>query len=225
MGQAIGDFLPAAVGIAISPIPIVAVVLMLVSARGRVNGPAFLLGWVIGVAGLGAIVLLVAGAIGGNENGQPAGWVSWLELGLGFALLYLALKQWRSRPRAGAESPTPKWMDAVDDFSPAKAVGAGVALSALNPKNLVLTIAGMAVIAEAGLPASEQAISLVVFTIIASIGAAVPVVLRFALGERSLEPLGRMKTWMAQNSAVIMTVLLVVIAAKVIGDAIAGLSG
>src|SRR5206468_3715984 len=39
MGQAIGDMLPAAVGVAISPLPIVAVVLTLVSARGRVNGP------------------------------------------------------------------------------------------------------------------------------------------------------------------------------------------
>ena len=35
MGQAIGDLLPAAVGVAISPLPIVAVVLMLVSERGR----------------------------------------------------------------------------------------------------------------------------------------------------------------------------------------------
>ena len=55
MGQAIGDLLPAAVGVAISPLPIVAVVLMLVSARGRANGPAFLIGWLVGVAGAGAV--------------------------------------------------------------------------------------------------------------------------------------------------------------------------
>ena len=36
--------LPAAVGVAISPIPIIAVVLMLVSTRGRSNGPAYLIG-------------------------------------------------------------------------------------------------------------------------------------------------------------------------------------
>lgn len=224
MGEAIGDFLPAAVGIAISPIPIVAVVLMLVSARGRANGPAFLAGWIAGIAGLGAVVLVAASAIGGSDDGQPASWVSWLKLALGLALLHLAYKQWRGRPRDGAEATTPKWMDAVDHFSPPKAAGAGFALSALNPKNLVLTIAGVAAIAEAGLPAGEQAVALAVFTVIASLGAAVPVVLFFALGERSAEPLGRLKTWMTQNSAVIMTVLLLVIGAKVVGDAIAGLS-
>ncbi len=63
MGQAIGEMLPAAVGVAISPIPIIAVVLMLVSPRGRVNGPAYLLGQISGVAVAGAMVLLVAGAV------------------------------------------------------------------------------------------------------------------------------------------------------------------
>ena len=224
MGQAIGEFLPAAVGIAVSPIPIVAVVLMLVSARARVNGPAFLAGWIVGVAGLGALLLVAAGAVGGDDDGQPASWVSWLKLVLGLALLVLALGQWRGRPRAGAQAPTPKWMDAVDHFTPVKAAGTAVALSAVNPKNLVLTIAGMAAIAGTGIPADEQAIALVVFTVIASLGAAVPVVLYFALGERSKEPLEGLKTWMARNNGVIMAVLLLVIGVKLIGDAISGLS-
>jgi threonine/homoserine/homoserine lactone efflux protein len=181
-------------------------------------------GWVAGVAGMGALLLLVAGAVGGQDDGQPAEWVSWLKLVLGAALLVLALKQWRGRPRAGVEPETPRWMDALDDFTPVKAAGTGVVLSALNPKNLILIVAGMAAIAQTGIPAGEQAIALAVFTLIASLGAAVPVIVSFALGERSAEPLGRLKAWMAHNSAVIMTVLLVVIGAKLIGDAIAGLS-
>jgi threonine/homoserine/homoserine lactone efflux protein len=224
VGQAIGDFLPAAVGIAISPIPIVAVVLMLVSARGRVNGPAFLLGWVVGVAGAGALLLVIANAVGAEEDGQPEDWVSWLKLLLGIGLLLLAARQWQGRPHEGVEAATPKWMGAVDHFTPAKAVGAGVVLSALNPKNLLLIVAGTAAIAQAGIPAGEQAIALLVFTLIASIGAVVPVVIYFALGDRAAEPLDRLKTWMAHNNAVIMAVLLLVIGVKLIGDAISGLS-
>src|SRR6185436_1746651 len=49
-GPGIGDFLPSAVGVAISPLPIVAVVLMLVTPRGRVNGPMFVVGWWVGLA-------------------------------------------------------------------------------------------------------------------------------------------------------------------------------
>jgi hypothetical protein len=68
VGQAIGDLLPAAVGVAISPLPIAAVILMLVSARGRANGAAFLAGWVVGVAGAGTILLLLAGGAGASEE-------------------------------------------------------------------------------------------------------------------------------------------------------------
>ena len=38
MGQAIGGSLASAIGIALSPLPIVAVVLMLTSRRAKVNG-------------------------------------------------------------------------------------------------------------------------------------------------------------------------------------------
>ncbi len=225
MGQAIGDFLPFAAGVAISPLPIVAVVLMLVSARGRVNGPMFLVGFVLGTAGVGAILLLIASRTDASEDGQPADWVSWLKLVLGVGLLLMALKQWRGRPHGDEEPVTPKWMGAIDSFTPPKAVGAGVVLSALNPKNLVLTIAGMAAIAQTGISGGEQAVALVVFTLIASIGVATPVVMYFALGERSAEPLDRLKTWMARNNGVIMAAILLVIGLKLIGDAISGLSG
>ena len=49
MADVAGEILVFAVGIAISPIPIIAVILMLFSARARINGPAFLLGWVAGI--------------------------------------------------------------------------------------------------------------------------------------------------------------------------------
>ena len=223
MGEAIGDLLPAAVGAAISPFPIIAVVLMLVSPRGRVNGPAFLVGWLVGVGLGGAILLALAGSASANDDGQPADWVSWLKLALGVLLLLLALKQWRGRPHGDEEPVTPTWMGELDSFTPAKAAGAGVALSVLNPKNLLLMVAGAAAIAQTGIPADEQAIAWIVFTLIASLGVATPIVIFFAVPDRSAELLGRLKTWMADNNAVIMAVILVVIGAKLIGDAISGL--
>jgi Sap, sulfolipid-1-addressing protein len=75
MGDAIGQMLPAAVGVAVSPLPIVAVVLMLVSRRGRVNGPVFVAGWLAGLAVIGAIVLSVSSGAGASDEGQPETWV------------------------------------------------------------------------------------------------------------------------------------------------------
>jgi threonine/homoserine/homoserine lactone efflux protein len=74
VAQAIGQMLPSAVGVAVSPLPIVAVVLMLVSRRGRANGAAFVLGWVLGLAIVGAIVLSVSGGAEASEGGEPATW-------------------------------------------------------------------------------------------------------------------------------------------------------
>jgi threonine/homoserine/homoserine lactone efflux protein len=223
VGQAIGDMLPAAIGVAISPIPIIAVVLMLVSPRGRVNGPAYLLGQIVGVAGAGAIVLLLAGGLG-DDSGDSSGSRTWLPLVLGIVVLGLAGKHWRGRPHEGEEPVTPKWMGAIDDFSPVKAFGAGIVLSALNPKNLILTIAGMAAIVAASVPADEEALALVVFTIIGSLGVAIPVVMYFALGDRAGPLLARLKEWMARHNAAIMAVILLLIGVKLVGDAIAGFS-
>jgi threonine/homoserine/homoserine lactone efflux protein len=224
MGKAIGEILPFAVGVAISPMPIVAVVLMLVTAKGRVNGPAFLGGWLVGIGAVGALLLLLASGGDAVENGAPATWVEWLKLVLGVLLLLVALRQWRGRPRGGEEPAAPRWMTALEGFGPIKAAGAGTLLSAVNPKNLLLIVAGATAIAETGISAGEQAVTLVVFVLIASLGVGAPVVLYFALGDGSRATLERLETWMARNNAVIMSVLLLVLSVKLIGDAIAGLS-
>ena len=77
MAKAIGESLPLAVGIALSPIPIIAVVLMLTSRRAKVNGPVFVLGWPVDLGAVAAIVLVQAGAGRGSKSGSPATWVSW----------------------------------------------------------------------------------------------------------------------------------------------------
>ena len=45
MGAAIGDVLGLAAGVAVSPLPIVAMILVLATPRGRANGSLFGLGW------------------------------------------------------------------------------------------------------------------------------------------------------------------------------------
>ena len=48
MGGVIGDLLPTALGVAISPVPIIAVILMLLAPRAKAASVGFLLGWVSG---------------------------------------------------------------------------------------------------------------------------------------------------------------------------------
>ena len=225
MGGAIGQFLPFAVGIAVSPLPIIAVVLMLATPRGRVNGPVFVLAGIIGLAAVGAVVIAAVGDNAEADGGGTPTWVSWLKLAVGVLLLLVGVRHWRERPRGDTPGELPGWLRALDEFGAAKAAGAGVALSALNPKNLLLAIAGATIIAQAGLTGGQEAGALAIFIAIGTIGVATPVVLSFAMGPRSRELLDPMKAWMARNTDVIMAVLVLIIGAKLIGDAISGFAG
>jgi threonine/homoserine/homoserine lactone efflux protein len=223
MNEAIGAILPLAVVVGLSPVPIIAVVLMIGTPRARANGLAFLIGWLGGLTLVGAVVLLVSGAIDASDDSEPATWVSVLVLVLGLLLILLALKQWRGRPRGDEDAALPKWMTTIDSFTPPKALGFGVLLSAVNPKNLMVTVAAAAAIAGTGIDAGQETIALAVFILIGTIGVGGPVVLYFALGERSRKLLDGIKSWMAANNAVIMSVITLVIGAKLLGDGISGL--
>lgn len=224
MADAIGQVLSLAVGVAISPVPIIAVVLMLATPRGRVNGPAFLGGWLLGLAVVGTIVVVVANGAGATDSdATPATWVSWLKIALGLLLVLVAVKQWRGRPRGAEEAALPGWMRTIDRFTPGRAVAMGAALSAINPKNLLLTVGAAAAIAQADVSTGDEVVALAVFIVIGTLGPAAPVLVSLFMGSRAREVLDEMKVWMAAHNAAIMAVLCLVIGAKLAGDGISGL--
>ena len=223
MGDAIGQSLSLAIGVALSPIPIIAVTLLLVTAHGRVSGSAFVLGWVLGLAVIGAIVLAVAGPADAAGDEGPATWVHVLKLALGALLILVAIRQWRSRPGAETESKSPRWMAAIEGFTPVKALGTGALLGGAYPKNTLLAVGAAAAIAQTGISGAQQAVAYAVFAIIGSIGVGMPVVLYFIMGERSREILERMKDWMSHNNEAVMAVLCLVIGTKLVGDGITGI--
>ena len=123
MGEAIGQLLPFAIGVTISPMPIVAMVLMLITPKARSNGFAFIAGWIVGVALAGAVALAILGPTSTSDDGTTASWTYWLKLVLGVALLGLAVKEWKARPAPDADVPMPKWMGMLDGFTAVKAAG------------------------------------------------------------------------------------------------------
>jgi len=224
MGQAIGQTLSFGVGVALSPMPIILVVLMLSTPKGRVTGLAFLSGWIIGLAVVGTTVLLLASAEDASEAGAPATWVSAVKIGLGILLLLLAVKEWRERPRSDAEPELPGWMTTVDKFSPAKSAGTAVLFGAIKPKNLILIIGAATAIAQTGASTASQAVALAVFVVVASAGVAVPLAIYFFTGDRATMILSGLRDWMTRENATIIAVICLIIGVKLIGDAIAALS-
>jgi Kef-type K+ transport system membrane component KefB len=96
VGQAIGDILPMAVGVALSPVPIIAIVLMLGTPRARSNGLAFALGWLVELSIAGGVMLALASGRAQEDGDEPATWVSVVKLL--FGLLFLLLAAHVARP-------------------------------------------------------------------------------------------------------------------------------
>ncbi len=194
MGSAIGQVLSFGVGVALSPVPIIAVVVMLATPDGRVNGPAFIAGWVFGLAVAGTIVLLAASGAEASSDGAPEEWVSIVKVVLG-VLLLLALRQWRGRPRGDAAAELPAWMKTIDTFTPPKAAGMAVLLSAVNPKNLILVVGAAAAIAQTGVNTGDQAVALAVFVLLGTLGPGIPVGIYFLMHDRAAAILESLRGW------------------------------
>lgn len=222
MGQVIGDVLPLALGIAISPAPMIAVILMLLSAGSRMAPAAFLLGWVLGIGSVVTVTALVVGPLDGSSSGEPAVWVSVTKIVLGCAALLLAFRQWRQRPRSGEEPAPPRWLAAMESVTVGRALGLGVLLAAANPKNLTLCLSGGVTIGGA-LSGSEIVIPLVVFVVLASCTVAAPVVGDLVARTALQGPLDEMRGWLTANNTALMASLLLIIGTVLIGKGLGGL--
>ena len=135
MGSAIAEVAPTAIGMAlISPLPIMVVILMLLSPRGKSTAPAFLAGWVLGmlvVFGLLLFVVSPENLVG--DDSEPSALSSIVTLLLGSALLFLAFRKWRTRPPEDEQMAPPSWMGEIDRASPIAALGYGAFFSGPQP--------------------------------------------------------------------------------------------
>lgn len=224
MGHAVGDVLGLAAGVAVSPLPIVAMILILATPHGRLNGTLFAAAWAVGLAALSAIMLVIGGTGGASTDKHPATWVGALKLALGVLLALLGARLWHRRPTDPSDAQLPKWMAAIDSFTPLKILGLGLALSAANAKNAPLAIAAGASISASGIPVPQQIATLVIFVLIASAGVLAPLAVYLIMGERAKTLLGNWRDWAAQHNVAVMAVLFFVFGLKLTGDGISALA-
>jgi len=210
VGQGISEVLTFAIGVAISPVPIIAVILMLFSQRAKVNGPAFLVGGVLALAAVSTVVYVISHDGSVATSSTAADSVSWGKIVLGVVLLLFARRNWRKRPAAGEEPAMPKWMATVDTLSPGKAFGLGLLLAGVNPKNLILTAGAAAGLAQLGLSTTDAVVATAVFVVIASLTIVVPVLYALVGGERARSTLDSAKAWLSVHDAAVMAVLFLV---------------
>lgn len=221
LGEAIGGLLPSAMAVALSPLPVVGVVLVLGTPRARASGAAFAAGWIIGLGALSVAVVLLLGS--GADSDTEAG-IEWFKVVVGIVFLVLAAQQWKKRPGDGGTVEMPKWMDSIASITAPRAAVLGAGLAGANPKNLALTLAASASISEAGLDRADTTLAILVYVVLGSITVAGSVLLYFLSPSRAARPLAAVGQFMSANSAVIMMVVLLLLGAKLLGDGLGGVA-
>ncbi|HUY65782.1 MAG TPA: GAP family protein [Acidimicrobiales bacterium] len=219
----VGETLPLALVVTISPLNIIPAILLLFTSRPLANALCFLGGFIVGVAVVLGLFVSITGAVNLSADSGHSGWTGGLKLVLGIYLVVAAVRKFRGRPRAGEVGSMPKWMSGIAGYTPGRALGAGAVLGALNPKNLVVGLATAAAISAGGLSVRQQFAVSAIYIFVAVLGVATPILVMVFLGDGAPEVLDGWNVWLRQNNASVMSVLFVVFGVVLIGQAISGL--
>jgi hypothetical protein len=210
--------------IALSPVTVIAVILMLLSSHGRIVGLTFLFGWVTGLAIAIVVIEQLTGPVGIGDEHDGDTWVDVARFLLGCLLVLFGVIRWRRRNPATLP-PLPSWMQMIDRLTPVIALGVGIAWAGPTPKNLVLLSAAAASISEANLTGGEETIATAILVAAASLGVAIPVVWAYYAGERASGRLVTWRDWLTANNTAVMAVVLGAAGLLLIVKSLPGLVG
>lgn len=215
------SILPHAIEVALSPLPISAVILLLLSGKPKANSLAFLFGWVVAIFVNVALFMFLVSLEPKSADAKGTA-IAIMNGMLGALLIYLSYRQWIIRPKAGHKPKTPRWMQAIDQFTPIKSFIIALSLVTINAKNTVIDIATGALIAHTANTPTEGFAALTIFAIISSITIAIPVIAYLLFGKALSRTLASLKKWFIYNSATILSILFFILGAELLYKAFFG---
>ncbi len=199
-----------ALGVALSPVPIVAVLIILLTKRARRGSLVFLAAWIAGNAVAITLAIAFAGNINLPSEGLDLPSEGLMTLLLGVGLFITAWLSRRGRWRSEDPEVVPKWVAAVDDLSPAGGAVVAFTNALTSPKNLALAIAaGIAIHDAVALPANRVSAALL-YVAVASVTILTPVVVYLVAGKKAEPTLARWKRNVTLRAAVVMEIGLFV---------------
>ena len=209
-----------AVGVALSPLPVLAMLLVLGGRRPRAAGSAFWLAWTLGVAAPTIAFVVAAERAGATDDYSRALAVGEIAVGIVFLAVGVRLVLGSRRARSNG---VPGWLEALDRSGPRRAAALGLILSAGNPKNLALMLTAAVGIAQAG--DENGAIMLATAGFVALAVSTVTLLLAGSASRsgRSRRTLTRLRGMVARHDRAIAMVLAFVIGAFFVLDGVRGL--
>ena len=223
MRTVIGDILPFAVVVMVSPVNIVAAILLLFSNRPIINASWYLAGFLAGVTVVVTLLIVLADALGLSSDSDRSRAVSGILVALGAYLLFVAYRKFRSRSGPNDDPALPAWMDGIAGFGPARSLATGAGIGAGNPKNIAVGLGTAVAVSSAGLTVADQIVTVAIYVVLASLGVATPIVVMLVLGERAPAVLEDWKEWLTRHNTAMMAVIFLFFGVFLIGKNLGGL--
>ncbi len=221
MEQALGSLLPIAIAAALSSVPIMVTILILLSHNRNRSALPFLLGWVLGAVVVVSVGTMVASSIPPPRPRHSDTTVGILEIVLGTGLSVISLRA-MLRPAGSAGGQTSRWAEAVGGLGVAKALGLGLALN-LRPKGLILTAAASLALHGARLGVRDTALLVLAYTAIATSTVTIPI-LATLVSPRGMEPrLIEARDWLDEHGYVVTATIMLLIGVIIVGTGVTNL--
>jgi hypothetical protein len=185
------------------------------------TGLFFYLGALVATLFVGVLAAFVLGDVAASsEPSEPKTWVAVLDVALAGLLLSYAMKLWRSPPGPEQQESWVSQMGKVASSPAIGIVGAGAALA--NP-GAYIPIA-LKTISETEPSAAEYVVQWLFFALVSLLPLLVAIVLLAVARERAMRLLGGVRAWLERRVITIAIVIIVVLAAALLRNGIAGLT-
>lgn len=217
MLDVVGDLLPYAVGVALSPLPLIAVLLVLGSPSPRAAAGLFLFARYASVTVLALVVAFGAELLPDSQGEPVIGAV--LRIVLGAALIGWAVQKtvrWAGGRHESSE--LPGWMASIGDTTPARAARLAIILSVANVKEVAFGVGAGLTIAAGGLGPAATTVTAVLYATLACAAVIAVVVLAWLAPDRVGPALDRVRDWLVANSKIVIAAVLLVIGAILVGE-------
>ena len=211
ISDAVLQVIPLALGVAASPLPVVAVIVILLTERARLSSVVFSAAWILGNLVAIAFAVAFAGRVRLPAEGFDIPFEGAVTFLLGAGLVVIAWLSRRGRRQSEEPDAPPSWVHSVDNLSPWGGALVAFSNATTSPKNLALALAAGAVIQVSTPRPASILVSELLYVAVASITVVGPVVVYFVGGERSTAILLRWKQRITANAAAVMEVLLLVL--------------
>jgi hypothetical protein len=206
--DAINHSLPMAFGIAASPSPIIAIMILMMTSRAKSNAITFLIGWISGLMLVGLIVIFLPGLLGGAfKSSHNTGFIRII---LGSFFLILSFFVARQIPPKGQKAAPPRWLEKLDSFSFRESFAFGFFFSVPNIKNASLVVAGMTTVVNQELDMGQKVIISILFCLVASLGVLIPPGIYLLFQTKAEHLFGTLKRWLISKRALILFLILII---------------